>query len=87
LLTVPLENTGELTEVKDKVTSTREKMNAKLRKILKSKDLDYAILSLFKNPDLIKLAPIETARLLICCWFRKHYKNLSALLDMLVESG
>lgn len=87
LLTGLLATTGETTQVDNKIISTQEKMNAKLQTALKSRDLDYAVMSLFKNPDLIKLAPIETERLLLCWWERRHFKNLTAMLDMLVESG
>jgi len=70
-----------------KVLQTQEKLNSKYKKLTKQRPLDHAILYLVQHPELISMEPIHTERLLLCCWYSNHTKNLTMILDMLVESG
>jgi len=63
------------------------KMKSKLKKFTKQRPLDHAVLYLVQHPDLMKEDPLSTERLLLCCWESKQFKNLTVVMDMLIEAG
>ena len=73
--------------LENKIQSTEERMNSRLKKLLKQRPLDHAILYVVRHPELMSAEPITTERLLLCCWNSQSSKNLRIVLDLLVENG
>lgn len=74
-------------ELTKRIQSTNLKLASRYKKLTKQRELDHAVLYLVQHPDLINEDPITTERLLLCCWCSKNTKNLTLVLDMLIEAS
>jgi arsenate reductase-like glutaredoxin family protein len=77
----------DLSKLSEKVESTKAKIQSRYKKLTKQRDLDQAVLYLVQHPEMIHSDPISTERLLLCCYKSKSQKNLTIVMDMLVEAG
>eukprot|EP00345_Euplotes_harpa_P004466 CAMPEP_0168328846 /NCGR_PEP_ID=MMETSP0213-20121227/6755_1 /TAXON_ID=151035 /ORGANISM="Euplotes harpa, Strain FSP1.4" /LENGTH=312 /DNA_ID=CAMNT_0008332057 /DNA_START=14 /DNA_END=952 /DNA_ORIENTATION=- len=76
-----------LKTLNNEVTSTREKLNFRLKHLLKQHRLENATMMLAIHPNLCTYDPLLTTTLLDIAWAQHNCSQLKLLLDTLVETG